>query len=263
MGVTETAVLATPLRLPGAPGQTPVPLRLEGAMHELSIPPHVVERVVKRAGRPHPFDVMTPAKTAFVVVDMQNHFVKQGFPGEVPMARAIVPAINRLAATLRELGGCVVWIKNTTHETRENWSTYHDWLMTPERRDRRYASMELGHEGHALWDELDVRSEDAQIVKTRFSAFIQGSSELEAHLRGRGIDTLLIGGTATHVCCESTARDAMMLNFKVVMAADALATYDDATQNASLAAFYSNFGDVQTVDEAIASLRRGREQAAA
>jgi nicotinamidase-related amidase len=54
-----------------------------------------------------------------------------------------------------------------------------------------------------------------------------------------------------------------MLNFKVVMVADVLATYDDTTQNASLSAFYSNFGDVQTVDEAIASLRRGREQAAA
>ena len=73
-------------------------------MHELKIPPQVVERVVQRAGRAHPFDVITPAKTAFVVVDMQNHFVKQGFPGEVPMARAIVPAINRLATALRELG---------------------------------------------------------------------------------------------------------------------------------------------------------------
>ena len=232
-------------------------------MHELKIPEHVIQRVVARAGRAHPFDVITPAKTAFVVVDMQNHFVKQGFPGEVPLARAIVPAVNRLAAALRELGGHVVWIKNTTHDTRESWSTYHDWLMTPERRDRRYASMELGQEGHALWDPLDVRNEDAQIVKTRFSAFIQGSSDLETHLRGRGIDTLLIGGTATHVCCESTARDAMMLNFKVVMVADVLATYDDVTHNASLSAFYSNFGDVQTVNEAIASMRRGREQAAA
>ena len=123
-------------------------------MHELKIPDHVVYRVVKRAGRPHPFDVIAPAKTAFVGVDMQNHFVNQGFPGEVPLARAIVPAINRLAAALRELGAHVVWIKNTTHDTRESWNVYHDWLMTPERRDRRYASMELGHEGHAASSQL-------------------------------------------------------------------------------------------------------------
>jgi ureidoacrylate peracid hydrolase len=232
-------------------------------MHELSIPPHVLERVIRRAGRPHPFDVIQPAKTALVVIDMQNYFMKPGFQGEVPMARKIVPTVNRLAAATRELGGHVVWVKNTTSGTRESWSVLHDWLQTPDRRDRRYASMELGQEGHALWGELDARPEDGQIVKKRFSAFIQGSSDIEAYLRGRGIDTLLIGGTATQVCCESSARDAMMLNFKVIMVPDALATYSDEEQNISLRAFYSNFGDLQTADQAIASLKRGLGQAAA
>ena len=232
-------------------------------MHELSIPPHVLERVIRRAGRPHPFDVIKPAKTALVVIDMQNYFMKPGFQGEVPMAREIVPTVNRLAAATRELGGHVVWVRNTTSGTRESWSVLHDWLQTPDRRDRRYASMELGQEGHALWGELDARPEDAQIVKKRFSAFIQGSSDIEAYLRGRGIDTLLIGGTATQVCCESSARDAMMLNFKVIMVPDALATYSDEEQNISLRAFYSNFGDLQTADQAIASLKRGLGQAAA
>jgi ureidoacrylate peracid hydrolase len=232
-------------------------------MHELSIPTHVLERVIRRAGRPHPFDVIEPAKTALVIIDMQNYFMKPGFQGEVPMARKIVPTVNRLAAATRELGGHVVWVKNTTTGTRESWSVLHDWLQTPDRRDRRYASMELGQEGHALWGELDARPEDAQIVKKRFSAFIQGSSDIEAYLRGRGIDTLLIGGTATQVCCESSARDAMMLNFKVIMVPDALATYSDEEQNISLRAFYSNFGDLQTADQAIASLKRGLGQAAA
>jgi nicotinamidase-related amidase len=232
-------------------------------MHELSIPADLVQRVIARAGRAHPFDVMEPAKTAFVVVDMQNYFVKPGFQGEVPKARAIVPAINRLAATLRELGGHVVWIKNATNDTRESWSVYHDWLQTPERRDRRYTSMDTAHEGHALWAELDARPEDAQIVKKRFSAFLPGSSDIVAYLRGRGIDTVLIGGTATNVCCESSARDAMMLNFKVVMVHDVLATYTDEEHNATLRNFYSIFGDVQTIDEAIVSLKRGVDKAAA
>jgi len=232
-------------------------------MHKLSIPPRVVERVTRRAGRAHPFDLIAPARAAFVVVDMQNYFMAPGYQGEVPMARAIVPNVNRFAAAVRGLGGCVVWVKNATNDTRETWSVMHDWLMTPDRRDRRYATMDTGHAGHALWPELDARPEDAQIVKKRYSAFIQGSSDLEALLRGRGIDTLLIGGTATNVCCESTARDAMMLNFKVVMVADVCATYSDEEQNASLAAFYSNFGDVQTTDEAIAAMQRGQAQAAA
>ncbi len=232
-------------------------------MHEFSLPSDLIEGVTNRTGRAHPFDVMNPAKTAFVVIDMQNYFMKPGFQGEVPPARKIVPAVNKMAAALRAMGGHVVWIKNATNNTRESWSVFHDHLMTPDRRDTRYTTMDTAHEGHNLWGELEAKPEDAQIVKKRFSAFIQGSSEIESHLRARGIDTLLIGGTATNVCCESSARDAMMLNFKVTMVSNALATYTDEIHAASLNAFYSIFGDVQTVDEAIASLERGRVQAAA
>lgn len=232
-------------------------------MHEFSLPTDLIEGVTNRTGRAHPFDVMNPAKTAFVVIDMQNYFMKPGFQGEVPPARKIVPAVNKMAAALRAMGGHVVWIKNATNDTRESWSVFHDHLMTPDRRDTRYTTMDTAHEGHNLWGELEARPEDAQIVKKRFSAFIQGSSDIESHLRARGIDTLLIGGTATNVCCESSARDAMMLNFKVTMVSNALATYTDEIHAASLNAFYSIFGDVQTVDEAIASLERGRVQAAA
>lgn len=232
-------------------------------MHEFSLPSDLIEGVTNRTGRAHPFDVMNPAKTAFVVIDMQNYFMKPGFQGEVPPAREIVPAVNKMAAALRAMGGHVVWIKNATNDTRESWSVFHDHLMTPDRRDTRYTTMDTAHEGHNLWGELEARPEDAQIVKKRFSAFIQGSSDIESHLRARSIDTLLIGGTATNVCCESSARDAMMLNFKVTMVSNALATYTDEIHAASLNAFYSIFGDVQTVDEAIASLERGRVQAAA
>jgi len=232
-------------------------------MHEFSLPADLIEGVTKRTGRAHPFDVMNPAKTAFVVIDMQNYFMKPGFQGEVGPARKIVPAVNKLAAALRGMGGHIVWIKNATNDTRESWSVFHDHLMTPDRRDNRYASMDTAHEGHQLWAELEAKPEDAQIVKKRFSAFIQGSSDIEEHLRARGIDNLLIGGTATNVCCESSARDAMMLNFKTTMVSNALATYTDDIHAASLIAFYSIFGDVQTVDEAIASLERGQVQAAA
>ena len=221
-------------------------------MHPLSLPPALVARVTARGGRPHPFDVVVPAKTAFVVIDMQNYFMHPDYQAAIPMARVIVPHVNRMAAALRETGGHVVWVKTASNGTRESWSVYNDWLMTPERRDRRFATMDLAHEGHALWPALDVRPEDAQIVKTRFSAFIADSSTIVEHLRGRGIDTLLIGGTATNVCCESSARDAMMLNFKTVMVHDTLAAGSDEEHNETLRTIYAIFGDVQTVDEAIA-----------
>ena len=232
-------------------------------MHTFRMPEEVISRVVARVGRAHPFDKLEASRTALVVVDMQNYFLKPGYLGEVPRARDIVPAVNRFAADLRARGVHVIWVRNASNGTRENWSVYHEWLMSREFCDRRYATLDVDHEGHQLWAELDVKPDDGQIVKKRLSAFIQGSSDLESYVRSRGIDTLLIGGTATNVCCDVTARDAMMLNFKVVMVPDVLATWTDAEHNATLANFYTIFGDVQTCAEVLASLSRGQPATAA
>ena len=175
-------------------------------MHKIAISPAALDRMTRRMGKLHPFDTMAPRKTGLLVIDMQNYFVKPGHQGEIPAAREIVPNINRLAAGLRRRGGHVVWIRNGTSDTRESWSTLHENLMTPERVERRLADMDIDGDGYAYWHLNDIRPEDAQITKTRYSAFIQGASTAEQHLRDRGIDTLLITGTATNVCCESSAR---------------------------------------------------------
>jgi len=232
-------------------------------MHKIAISAAALDRMTARMGKLHPFDVIDPGKAALIVIDMQNYFVKPGHQGEIALAREIVPNVNRLAAELRRRRGHVVWVRNGTANTRQSWSNYHQCLMTPERMERRYAEMERGGDGYQFWHLNDIRPEDAQIAKTRYSAFIQGSSDIERHLRDRGIDTLLVTGTATNVCCESTARDAMMLNFKVVMVSDAMATHTDDEHNATLSAFYGQFGDVQTTDQAIEALARGDKKKAA
>jgi nicotinamidase-related amidase len=233
-------------------------------MHKVALSDAALKRMTARTGKLHPFDVIDPRKTALVVIDMQNYFCKPGHQGEVPASRDIVPNVNRLAAELRQRGGLVAWVRNGTRDTRDNWSNYHEFLHTPERHERRYAAMDIGGDGYDYWHLNDIRPEDAQVTKTRYSAFIQGSSNIERVLRDRGIDTLLMTGTATNVCCESSARDAMMLNYKVVMVSDGLATHNDEEHNAALSIFYGLFGDVQTVDETIESLTRGdRARAAA
>jgi ureidoacrylate peracid hydrolase len=186
-------------------------------MHKIAISPTALERMTERMGKLHPFGTIEPRKAALLVIDMQNYFVKPDALGEIPLARDIVPNINRLAAGLRRRGGHVAWIRNGTRDTRESWSTFHECLMTPDRQERRYAAMDIDGDGYAYWHLNDIKPEDAQLTKTRYSAFIQGSSGVENYLRDGGIDTLLIAGTATNVCCESSARDAMMLNFKVIM----------------------------------------------
>jgi ureidoacrylate peracid hydrolase len=232
-------------------------------MHKIAISAAALDRMTKRTGKLHPFDAIDPRKAALVVIDMQNYFCKPGHQGEVPKSRDIVPNVNRLAADLRRRGGLVIWVRNGTRDTRDSWSNYHEFLHTPDRCDRRYAAMDVGGDGYEYWHLNDIRPEDAQLTKTRYSAFIQGSSDIENLLRERDIDTLLIAGTATNVCCESTARDAMMLNFKVVMLSDGTATHNDEEHNAALSIFYGLFGDVQTVDEAVASLERGDTSRAA
>lgn len=224
-------------------------------MHTVKLSSIVVQRVMKARGKLHAFETLDAAKTALVVIDMQNYFMKPGFMGEVPIAREIVPNVNRLAAAVRATGGRVIWLINSTTNTRDTWGNMHNYLLSPERREHRFSTMDETHEGCKLWRELDVKDEDERIAKNRYSAFLQGSSHIEKYLRANGLDTLLIAGTATNVCCESTARDAMMLNFKTVMVSDATATWSDEEHNASLSAFLSNFGDVKTVDECIATLR--------
>ena len=226
-------------------------------MHKLAIPQNVAARVKQRTGKLHPFDHLDAKRTALVVIDLQNYFLRGN---EGANARAIVPAVNRLAAELRARGGHVVWVRNSTEGTLKSWSVKHQFLKTPQLGKFRYDDMSKKGDGFKFWRELDIQPGDAKLEKKRFSAFIQGASPIEKHLRQRKIDTILVTGTATNVCCESTARDAMMLNFKVVMVADGLAARDDTMHNASLAAFYANFGDVQTVDEVLTSLERGTKR---
>ena len=226
-------------------------------MHKMTISQTVIDRVVARRGRQYVFDNMRPGNTALVVVDMQNAFMLPGVAHALcPMAEHIVPNINRLAEAVRETGGTVVWIKTTfTPEVLQSWSTYYE-MATPQQGQKRIEALTADSKGHELWPKLDVRKDDLTVEKNRFSAFIQGSSDLAAILRARGLDTLLITGTVTNVCCESTARDAMMLNFKTVMITDGNAASNDEDHNAALTNFYLTFGDIMPTDFAIECLRR-------
>jgi ureidoacrylate peracid hydrolase len=233
-------------------------------MHKLDIPQWVTDRIIAKYGREHVYEDLDPARTALCVIDMQNAFMLPEVAyAYTPMAASIVPNINRLAATVRETGGTVVWVILTFDEQSiEEWSTlYH--MSGAERSARRRIALTEGHKGHALWHELEVRPEDLTVSKRRYSAFLQGASDLPDVLRGRGLDTVLIAGTVTNVCCESSARDAMQLNFKTVMVTDANAALTDEEHNWSLISFYNALGDIMSTDMLIDRLRRNAAKALA
>ena len=135
--------------------------------------------------------------------------------------------------------------------------------MTPENSDKRVEGMSPGGSGFELWPELEVKDEDMVVPKIRYSAFMPPPSKLDAVLKKQAIDTVLITGVATCTCCESTARDAMMLNYRTLMVSDGNAAPNDDLHNASLNQFYLQFGDVQSTNEVIALLEHNLGVAAA
>ena len=127
-------------------------------------------------------------------------------------------------------------------------------MLTPDRQKKRLAELDEASEGFKLFPELEALPGDLRVKKIKYSAFLAGSSDIDAQLKARGIDTVLIAGTATNVCCESTARDAMMLDYKVIMLSDGTATLTEEEHAGALNTFMMFFGDVMSIDEAIARL---------
>ncbi|WP_251863915.1 isochorismatase family cysteine hydrolase [Achromobacter sp. Marseille-Q4962] len=226
----------------------------------MEFPQWVQDRVIARQGRLHPYDDLPGPRTAVVVVDMQRYFTLPGYQGECASARAIVEPINRLCAAVRDAGGTVVWVQTASDNADAFWSHHHGVMLTPERSRRRLETLRRDSPGFGLHDDLRTEDGDLRVVKRFYSAMAPGSSELEPLLRGRGVDTLLIAGTVTNVCCESTARDAMMRDFRTIMIDDALAAVTQAEHEHALYGWMLFFGDVLSVDEAAARLRPARPQ---
>jgi ureidoacrylate peracid hydrolase len=230
-------------------------------MHKIELSPDAVARLTKRrGGKLHAIEQIDPAKTALLVIDMQNAWVKEGMPGYTPYCEGIVPNINRLAAAMRDAGGSVWWVRAIYgDDAPRTWSAYMEFL-SPEFLSDMLGALTEGAEGARLWHELDVQPDDEHVVKRRFSALIPGSSDLYERLQAAEIDTVIITGTATNICCESTARDAFMLNFRTIVVSDANATVSDELHNASLNALFTRFADVFGTDEVVDLLEAAHPQ---
>lgn len=218
-------------------------------MQDYVVPPHVEERESRRLGDRR-FEA-DPAKTALVVIDMQNYFVADGYQAQVPLAAGLVPKINAAARALREAGGSVVWIRTTAVDALRYWARHHSEGLAPKVAEQRLSSLDENSQGYQLFPGLDVAGSDAVIDKIKFSAFAPDSSKLDAHLRAKGIDTVVIAGVLTNVCCESTARDAMMMDFKVTLLSDCCAALSDDEHRAAMENIIQQFGNVMTSHEAL------------
>ena len=224
-------------------------------MHRIDVPAEIVARAKANRGPRSFTDALDPATTAHVVIDMQQGFLRPGALLEVPVAREIVGNVNRISAALRQAGGQVAftrfaWLPDDPLE----WRVFYQRFLNPQKSATQLQSFSPGGEDLPLWPEMDVVPADLVVDKTRYSAFTPGTSGLPDWLAARGIRTLIITGTLSNCCCESTARDAMQSGYEVIYVSDANATLTDFEHNAALANMMTLFADVIDTETLLARL---------
>ncbi|PPR77516.1 MAG: Peroxyureidoacrylate/ureidoacrylate amidohydrolase RutB [Alphaproteobacteria bacterium MarineAlpha2_Bin1] len=220
-------------------------------MHKYIITDEVKKSAILRRGKLHPYENLIAKKTALVIIDMQNAFVEKGAGHAwIPNAASTCKNINLISDKIREKKGLVIWVLNTFEEkSLSEWSHFHEYLSSKETLKLRSQSMSENSYGHKLYKSLKTKKNDIFEKKFFYSAFIQGSSNINQILKKNKIENIIITGTATNVCCESSARDAMMLNYKTIMVSDACSASNDEQHTFSLNSFIINFGDVRTTDQ--------------
>jgi nicotinamidase-related amidase len=183
-------------------------------------------------------------RTALVVIDMVPFFVAGGY------CLGIVPNITSIADALRRAGGTVAWVVPAAPDRM----IVSEEFFGPEMAAAFRRSGGDGAMAGRIWEGFQVHPGDLLTEKTAFSAFFPGSCPLRSLLGERGITTVLITRTVTNVCCESSARDASTLGYRVIMVADANAAVRDQDHNATLHSIYRLFGDVRPTREVIGTI---------
>ena len=199
-----------------------------------------------------------PSKTALVIVDMQNVFV-EGSPVSAPEGLEVLDRLNRLAEFCHEVGIQVIYTAHVVRPDHSNRGILGD-LVPPVQA----GLIDDGSVSGALHAGVRMREGDILLKKPRYGAF--HGTDLELILRHRGIDTLIIGGIATNVCCETTAREATVRDFKVLFLSDGTATFGlpdmgfgaitaQEVQRVTCSVMSFFFGQVLTVNQAIEKIR--------
>jgi biuret amidohydrolase len=196
-----------------------------------------------------------------IVVDMQNDFVQEGAPIEIPRARAMVPRLNRLLNVCRAHPIPVIYI----HHVIRGGDIDAGRLADHHEAIRNNHAIIAGTPNVEIYDELKPQPGDLVVAKPRYSAFY--GTDREAILRSKGIDTLIISGTVTNVCCESTTRDAFSRDYKVIFLSDGNAAGDlpdmdfgpvsaEEIQKVVLTVLAMSFAQVSSIDQVLAEIEQ-------
>ena len=214
--------------------------------HPSGIPEKIVRKVFARRGRLHAFAAIDPKTTALVVIDLDEATVAND-----DVSQGMTETVNTLAAAVRRGGGVVAWVLSRMTTMPRHFTT----ILGADLATRYFNDGQAGGPGTRLWHALDRKLDDVVAIKAGASAFFPGKCNLKPQLDARGVDTILIAGAVTNICCESSARDAVELDYKVIMISDALSGQAHGLRESTLATFYRVFGDVRPSEDVIRLLR--------
>lgn len=197
---------------------------------------------------------LRPDRAVLLVIDMQNDFVLEGAPMEVPMARAYLPNMVRIVNACRERGVPVIF---TQHLLYDHVSI--SPLEVNIQPHLQSGGIRAGTAGVEIVESLRPLPTEFVVRKHRYDAFYNTNLDtLVRTIRGpHQVDTVIIIGTVTNICCESTARSAYMRDYKVLFVSDANGGLDEASQVATLNTIQRAFGRVLSTEELLTELYEG------
>lgn len=197
-------------------------------------------------------------KAAFVVIDMQNFSCIPADGKPMPGLNVVIERINRLAGICRENDVPVIWVR---HNISSKGGMDDGGLYSLFHEKERTQAVLNRCEGTEIYREMDIDySRDHVVFKNRYSAFRSNPPELLYKIEALGRRQLLIAGIAANVCVESTLRDAMQLDYEVVLVSDGTTAPDEAMLKNTLTNTRLFFGDVQKVDEIAANLNKRKQK---
>ncbi len=190
-----------------------------------------------------------------LVIDLQNDFLEDGAVFEVPNGRKHIPKIKALIDFCREIKLPIIYtvhIHNPHYNFNIRETEVFPMLKTEGLRDNTRGAM--------VYEEIAPTEKDIIIKKMRFSAFYNTELELILkNIKGNNIiDTLIICGVASNICCETTARDAFMRDYKVVFGSDVNISFNETDHLATLHNINEIFGRVMSCEDIISALKKGK-----
>ncbi len=179
--------------------------------------------------------------TALIVVDMQNMWVDPRGTRYLPSSEDIIPKIQDLLQVCRSSDVPVIYLYTTKRKDLADVGVFADLKPVTHHTDDPWTNIE-GAPGAQFCDSVKPEPDEITIKKFRYSGFY--GTNLENVLRRLGRDVIAVTGVATNVCCDSTARDGAMRDFKVLFLSDCNACFSDEEQAATLENFDKHFGVV-------------------